>query len=256
MFQFGSGLLFTNPNAGNLVPSGNPTPKQPLTLQEVSLEVSQQLVELKGQNKIADDVAPGDMKINGKFQFGRLDYDLFNQIMFADKQVAGVSTIIANEGPTNIPTTPFQITVVNSSVFSVDLGVKFSATGQALIRVPSGTPVTGQYKVSAGVYTFAAADVAKAVLISYAITNTNGNTYQVNNQLMGYGPVFELWLSEPYNPVTISAIGINNGLRLFACRSSKLTHATKRDNYVIPEIDFMAFATLSSQVAEFYQIAV
>lgn len=49
----------------------------------------------------------------------------------------------------------------------VDNGVSYAAGG-ALAPIPSGTPSTGQYTVSAGVYTFAAADEGKAVLISYS----------------------------------------------------------------------------------------
>lgn len=51
--------------------------------------------------------------------------------------------------------------------WALDLGVSLVG-GAALIAVPaSSTPSAGQYSVAAGVYTFAAADAGKAILLSY-----------------------------------------------------------------------------------------
>lgn len=47
-----------------------------------------------------------------------------------------------------------------------DQGVAYALTGAALTLVAS-TPAEGQYSVSAGVYTFAAADASAALLVSY-----------------------------------------------------------------------------------------
>ena len=55
---------------------------------------------------------------------------------------------------------------VNQVWFS-DLGVTFAASGLSLTLV-TGTPAAGQYSVANGVYTFAAADTGKGVLISYS----------------------------------------------------------------------------------------
>jgi hypothetical protein len=38
---------------------------------------------------------------------------------------------------------------------------------------------------------------------------------------------------------------------LFACTSTKLTFATKIDDYTIPELDFSAYANSAGQVYEF-----
>jgi hypothetical protein len=66
-----------------------------------------------------------------------------------------------------IPATPYQVTALAPyGAWASDQGVVFSATGAALTAV-TGTPSTGQYSVTAGVYTFAAADAGKAVQISY-----------------------------------------------------------------------------------------
>lgn len=54
-----------------------------------------------------------------------------------------------------------------------DQGVTY-ANGTPLVPVPS-SPSAGQYSVAAGVYTFAAADAGKAVLISYGYTPAEVN---------------------------------------------------------------------------------
>lgn len=69
-----------------------------------------------------------------------------------------------------IPATPFKIQAAQLyGAWAADGGVSF-ATGVALVPIASGTPATGQYIVdpATGIYTFAAADTGKAVLISYS----------------------------------------------------------------------------------------
>ena len=57
----------------------------------------------------------------------------------------------------------------------------------------------------------------------------------------------ELWLAEPYQG--------NNGIHLYSVRFSKLSHPLKRDDYVIPEMEFEAFANASGNVLDFFQIS-
>lgn len=80
---------------------------------------------------------------------------------------AGYGELVESEAQT-IPATPYQVTVAEASEFVIDRGVTFAIGGTALTLV-TGTPSTGQYEVNAatGVYTFAAADTGKGVLISY-----------------------------------------------------------------------------------------
>src|ERR1035437_1270018 len=67
-----------------------------------------------------------------------------------------------------VPATPYQINGLTQlgDLWRSDLGVTFAdATALALV---SGVPATGQYAVTlAGLYTFAAADTGKTVLLSY-----------------------------------------------------------------------------------------
>lgn len=73
---------------------------------------------------------------------------------------------ISNEAQTIPSGAPYTLTT--ATYWSAgDRGVTFASNGAALTAV-TGTPTTGQYSVSGSVYTFAAADAGKPVLISYS----------------------------------------------------------------------------------------
>jgi len=341
MYQFGSGNVFIAPVGGN--EATNPTPSQLLTLQDLSLDISQELVEQRGQYKFPDDVAPGDMKVMGKVSTGRWDIGMLNQVFFGDTQASGVK-LVANDEPHTIPTTStYTIDVNYAAEFSTDLGVQYvgappAGNTQALVRV-TGVPITGQYAVSAGVYTFATADHGLAVAISYEwqptstteVTKTvlrnipapsgpytitispwsadvqvrytgvppgsesqiltpgsvaagcytaiagvytfasadasqqveiiyqtlqadnGGQTVQVNNQLMGYGPVSEVYFQFTYqgSPATATPANAYSIIHLTSVRFSKANMPIKRKGYVNTELDFEAYANVSGLVAEF-----
>ena len=236
---------------GNL--AVNPTPQRLLTLQDLSLDVSQELVEQRGQFKFPDDVAPGDMKITGKISTGRWSIDMINQVFFADTTAAN-SQQIATQNASIPASTPFTVTVTNSATFGKDLGVQYvgappAGNQQQLARV-TGTPTTGQYSVSAGVYTFAAADEGLAVQISYEYlpATAAGHTNQVNNQLMGYGPTLEIYFQQTYNE---TSAGLASIIHLTTVRFSKLSAPKKRKGYLNTELDFEAYANAAGLVMEF-----
>lgn len=247
--QFGSGRLFLNPNAGNL--ALNPTPLKALTIQDVSVDISGDIKELKGSSQFPDDVATGDKKGSGKFSMGRKDLSMFNQIFFADTVSTGGISVVADE-PHSVPAlTTFTITIAppNTGVFTTDLGVVNALTGRAYEKVATG-PVTGEYSVnvSTGVYTFAAADAGFAVTISYSYTTTTGATYQVNNQNLGYGPQIEMYLVDTYQPVS----GLYSVIHLYAAKVSKISIGNKRADYSMPEVDFSYFQNAAGRVIDMY----
>src|SRR3954453_3982613 len=130
--QFGAGKIFVNPNAGNL--AINPTPLQGKTIQDVSVEASGEIKELKGGSQFPDDTAVGDKKGSGKFSVGRKDLGMFNQIFFADKIAAGGTSVVPNfaaiPASSAVPVTP-----PNSGTFTADLGVQYGASGLSLTRL-------------------------------------------------------------------------------------------------------------------------
>lgn len=241
MYQFGSGTLWGVPTSGNLGP--NPAPQKFGTLQDVSVDFSADVKELFGQNQFPDFVARGKMKITGKAKAGRIVGAMFNQLFFGQTQTAGMKSYANDEVHAVPASTPYTVTVTNSAMFSEDLGVRYSATGIQLAKVTSG-PTVGQYSEAAGIYTFAAADASAGVLISYNYTSAaTGLTVAINNQLMGYAPVFEVHLAGLFNNSQFA-------IKLFSCVSTKLSIATKQDDFTVPEFDFSAFANAAGQVGE------
>lgn len=235
---------------------------------DVSVDITQELKELVGQYKFPDDVAPAAAKVTGKFSVGRIDMALFNQIFFAANssnagwvgggQTTGTKqqTPLPGESQT-IPSSPgpYTVTVTNSAHFTEDLGVRYASNFQAFTKLATGSPAVGQYTVSSGTYTFASGDAGLGVYITYVWTPTGSTGYTVplNQQLMGYGPTFELWLSEPYQQLTGSP-NEYNGLHLWQCRISKMGNELKNTDYLKPSFEFQSYANASGYVGEFFQV--
>lgn len=234
-FSFGAGSLY-----GISTASGTPTPVKFGTLQEVSIETSFNTKELYGSYQFPVAIARGTGKVTGKAKFAQINGAIYNELFFGQTSTVGqVATITGEAG--NIPATPFTITVANSATFVDDLGVQFSLTGAPLTKV-AATPSTGEYSVSAGVYTFNAADTLLDVSISYTYTiAATGNTIVVNNQLLGTTPFFSCYFSSIYNGKAVN-------YQLPLCTSGKLTMATKLEDFVVPELDFSAFADASGKI--------
>lgn len=242
-YRFGAGQFWCKPNAGDLVT--NPTPLRLATLQEVNVEFSAEMKELYGENQYPETVAIGKRKIAGKAKIGRWNTTALNQMMFSGTQGAGMDIVNVNEAVT-IPATPFQVTVANAAHFVEDLGVTY-INGTPLIRVASG-PTVGQYSVveTTGVYTFAAADTLIPVLISYvSVVTATGTTLEIDNQIMGYGPVFQAVFRASFR-------GQECNIVLQACIAGKLSLQSKVDDFTVPEIDFSAFQDQNGKVGFIY----
>ena len=133
------------------------------------------------------------------------------------------------------------VTVTQGANLIRDLGVQIAGVIIApgyMTPVVGAPTLAGTYEPGAtdvGTYTFAPGDSYKTVLISYAISSDLGFTLEITQHLQGYGPIFETWLSEPYQG--------NNGVYLAACRTSKMGKPMKRAGYEISQFEFEAFAS-------------
>jgi len=242
MFHFGSGTLWGYPVAGNI--ATNPTPMKFGTLQDINLEISGALKELYGQNQFAEAVARGKCKITGKAKFAQIVGKHVNDLFFGQTMNSGQKLTALDEAQPVPAGSPYTITVSNSGQFIDDWGVRYSATGLPLTRVTSA-PVQGQYSVSSGVYTFAAADAGAAVLISYRYSSAAGVQLNIRQQLMGFAPTFQILLNEQY-------AGKQANLLLYSCVAEKLSWATKNEDFLVPEFDFEAFSNAGGQVMDLY----
>jgi hypothetical protein len=233
--QFGIGGALAIPVGGNLATPS--VPIQFLTLGGCSVDIDQKIVGLMGQSEGPDDAAPSDMTIKCKADWGRLDVNQFNSIMFGETITTGISVSVPYPGLLNTIATSVTPVVPNSGTWAKDGGVYYTATGQPLKRVASG-PSTGQYSVSAGVYTFNSGDNTSLAQIYFTYTLGTGQVLTKHNQLQGYGPVFECYLSMPF----LGNFGAgNNGIHLYQCRFSKTSFPLKRNAWVMSDFEFEAF---------------
>lgn len=135
------------------------------------------------------------------------------------------------------------VTPANTATWAGDLGVYFAATGNALTYVTTLPSATGEYYEQDGLYYFAPADNGLSVLLNYVYTSVSGLTIVSGNPFMGTTPKFIAVFNQVYN-------GQQTTLKLFSAVANKLTLPTKIDDYVINEIDFMAYQNAAGSVFE------
>lgn len=221
-----------------------PTPLKFGELQDIGADFSRDLKMLYGQNAMPVAVAGGKMKFDFKAKFARFSGRVFNDLYFGQTMTTGTLLAIYNDlTGAAVPSTPYQLVTAppGGGTYSRDLGV-IDANGQPMQRVASA-PATGQYSMTTGTYTFAAADVGKQVFISYAYSATSANAKQIplQNQAMGATPVFGLDLGITYQ-------GKQHNWRFPNCVASKLTLDPKQDDFAEIGFDFSAFADATNNI--------
>lgn len=250
MYIFSAGEVYAVPltdAAGNVLT--NATPVKIATVQEITLDVDAGQKELHGQNQFAADVARTKAKLAGKLKAANINGMAFNSLFFGQGMSQGtMHAIYTDTTGAAIPVSPFAIAVTppSSGTYVADMGV-IDANGIPMSKVASGL-TSGQYSVTGSTYTFAAADVGKAVFINYrySMAATNAKKLAVTNQLMGASPLVQLMIQATYRGNRVLAV-------LYSAMFSKLhLLGTKVDDYSIPEMDFAGFANASQQVMDLY----
>lgn len=250
MLIFGAGDIFGIPlqdASGNAIT--NPTPIRVGAMQSMSIDFQGDLKELYGQNQMPIDVARGKVKTTGKFNGAQMIGAAVNTLYFGQTMVAGTQTAVyVDNTGSPIPSTPYTITptVPSSGTWAEDCGV-IDANGLPMTRVASA-PAAGQYSVSAGVYTFAAADTGKTVFINFRYTATlaSAKDIPIINLPMGAAPRFKALMATSYG-------GKKALVQLNSVVSTKLQLlATKLDDYNIPDFEFGAFADSSNVLGHIY----
>lgn len=244
VYEFGSGTMWGIPTvtlAGNNVTTPTPVPFG--KMQDVSIEFSQGVKELYGLYKYPIDVAGTTGKISGKAKVAQIQALLFNSLLFGETLSANEIKVAyreaANTGNANSVTPSYN----GASVFLYDLGVSFNSTGLPLTRGANAAN-NGIYSVDAnGTYLFGVGDANKAVNISYAYVGNGAaaNQFIINNQLLGLQTFFK-------GVFSINRAGKFLTIVLNRCVATKLSFATKLEDFVIPEFDFSAMADASDQV--------
>ena len=220
--QFGSGVLFGKPSAGNLPVL--PTPFKFGVLQEATVDFKGDLKKLFGQYQFPVATARGKLEVNIKGKLAVFDINMLNQLYFAQDSTTGYK-LIADSEPHTI--SAGAVTVNNIPIVE-DWGVQSSLTGQQFIYNPNTAGLTqGEYSVNltSGVYSFNTLDNGTAVKTSYTYTVSSvGSTITLNNQLMGYAPELTMFLYNRFrnkylamelNDVTLGSLSIPTKLEDF-----------------------------------------
>lgn len=245
---FGAGALWGNRTD---VTGSGIGPDQFGILQDVAIDWDWTTRELIGQYQFPVDIARGQGKISGKASFARIFGAIYGDLFFGQTPATGQLTVADNEAAT-VPATPgpYTVTVANAANYSDDLGVYYASGASAGNRFKRVTTASaaGEYSVNlaTGVYTFASADQAAAVKISYLWTNASaGKKLVLTNQLMGFTPTFKATF---YTTKTTQGVAAGLTLVLNACTASKLSLPTRVDDYEIQQFDFAGFADAAGNI--------
>ena len=236
-FNFGSGQMYGIDTNGAPLRFG--------ALQDVSVDFSADIKMLHGQESFALAVGRGKAKIECKAAFAEIDVRAYSALYFNQAVTTGHTKQAQNEAAAIPGSVAYTVTAANGATFKRDLGVINVLTGATFKQVGiAATPTTGEYKVdpATGIYTFAAGDAGKAILLNYLYNvSASGQTMAINNVLMGAAPVFGVVLTQTFQ-------GKSYLLELYANVSDKLTSPFKQDDFSVPELTFSAQDNGSGQV--------
>jgi hypothetical protein len=241
---FGSGMLWGVRTDGPLA-----TPYRFGALQDVNIEFKGDIKELFAQFQFPVDAARGKTKITGKAKLAEITATAYNNLFFGQTVTAGQTLATYNVTGTVPAMSTYTVTptVPSSGTFLADLGVHYATgSGAPLQNVGSGGSLTaaGQYKQTAGVYTFDMSDASAALYFDFAYTTTGGFQIAGVNTIMGTTPKFTAYFNEVYE-------GNSIGLILYACQSASIGLPTKVDDYMMTDFDFSAYANAAGQVFNF-----
>lgn len=226
------------------------TPSTPINVgyaQSLTLSFKGSTKDLFGQDQFPILSARSTIKTSGKLVSAVDSGIAMNTMFFGQTFTTGGITWNIGESHSVPATGPYTVTVTNSATFDADLGVTYGSTGLPFQKVASG-PTVGQYSVSAGVYTFAAADEGVAVFITYSSTVTTGQNMIVANKLIGFTPTFQLDYYTNVNQPTAKPIIY----RIYACISDSLSDDFKLEDFALPTFDFSFFQNAAGNVAGKY----
>lgn len=220
-FAFGSGSMW------GIDSGANPTPGKFGILQDVSVDFPFSNKPLFGSYQSPVAIGRGTAKPAWKAKFAQLTGRVLNSLFFGQNKATG-SVLVAEDEAGAI--TAGSITTANSANWVDNLGVRYSATGLALVRVASA-PAVGQYSVAAGVYTFNVAENGTAVKIDYTYTASgSGEKITLANLQLGSAPSFKAVFTQSFS-------ALRQTLVLNANVASKVSIASKLEDFVMPEFD-------------------
>ena len=230
--KFGAGVLIATTRTdsqGNLL--AVPAPYRIGILQDISTDFSFEGKTLYGANQFAVDRGRGKAKLAFSAKTADINATALAALHFGVTPTVGVKLPVIDFAVTAALTV--TISPPGGGTFVADLGVQ-DTSGTPFTRT-SAAPGVGQYSLAGAVYTLNAADVGKALLISYEYSGASGGVIvPMTNQLMGYSPSFSAIL---FNDSKGSKLAV----KLTNCQSDKLSLPFKNEDFVIADFGWEAF---------------
>jgi hypothetical protein len=241
VFEFGSGNVFLTPVnfPGSIFTTNNPSPIELGTLQDVSIEMSQSTKDLYGKLRSPVAIATTEMKTtatakSARFSALAMNYFWGSTITAGNQQTMAINSATGLPGEPQTPSSG-TITVANPPILSI-LGVYDTVTGLYMTEVTSGSPTTGQFKVtslSSGTIAVPSGDTnPKLIFYVYALSSSTGFITQIANLAMGTNPLFSIYL---FNNQWQGAPVL---LEIFQATSTKLNFGWKNTDWMIPDWGF------------------
>ena len=238
-YAFGTGVLFAQ---STMNASANPIEFG--SIQSVTFDFTWTTKSLFGQYAIAQAIGRGTGKLTGKASVAQFNAQIFNDIFLGNAMPSANKAIHTAVNELQTVATG-NATCNHPNSFIADLGVFYSSNGGLLTYVASG-PTGDQYTTAAnGVYVFNTSLNGAKVFLSYTFQNTGnlgtGTNIPWSNNLIGAAPEFSLVFNTQFNGQAATLI-------FNACTSTKLSIATKIEDFTIPDFDFEIKADSSNTI--------
>jgi hypothetical protein len=243
--MFSTGVLTLKDAAGNSYPCG--------TLQDVGVDFSASVKELRGSGKWPVAVAVAGQKISLKASFANISGAML-QAVFGGTAATGM-TIIGSVAKTAAASTFTVATADFSSpagwAWGTDLGLVYAANGQPLKYNSGSLATTGEYKNTAGVYTVGSGETTTSYVVSCTYTITAGETISGTNTAMGLATTFG---ARVFNSYTDAAGTVRRmGFYFPAVIAPKLSIAMKNEDFTSQDIELEAMQDTAGNTFYFYQ---
>jgi len=235
-FIFDSGAIF-----GVSKQFVTPTPVKIGSLQNVQTSFDFDLTYSPLQTQARIGAAVNGLNLKFTARAAQMNGLMLNQLFFG-KSLSTGSQALSRDQQATVPnaatgTVTVTPTVPTGGTWSQDLGVQDDSSGEPMELVASN-PGAGQYSVSAGVYTFSAAERSKVKVFNYLYTLTTGNKILLTNSFKQLAPYFQVVLSTLYNGQQVT-------WNLPRCTSKQLQLATTVTNFSLVQFGFEAMADLT-----------
>jgi hypothetical protein len=172
--QFGSGVLYGIPNAGNL--AANPTPQKFGILQEFSLRIQRRPEEAFRPESVSGGQGARQDRRHGKGKDRDARSESAQPALLRSGGSTGVQRIVPDESHAPSTSSRRRMHAAVAGTVVTDYGVINKDTGLNMEKIASGTPAVGQYKFTpattggsptAAAWVFNASETASAVLLTY-----------------------------------------------------------------------------------------